>query len=192
MKRQIPRRTFLSRGLMSSALAAGLLSGVSVRNVAASSSSDRVLVVLFLRGGCDGLNTLVPYRDADYYALRPTLGIQPPGVAAANSAIDLDGFFGLHPSLDGLADLYWDGDLALMPAVHFPETQHSHFVAQHIVESGSNELDSAGWLSRYLMGTANGTAAIRAVSTNDRVPQSLRGEATRCLVGCTKQRPRGR
>ncbi len=118
----------------------------------AHASSHKTLVVLFQRGGCDGLNTVIPYQDGDYYALRPTIAIPPPDAANGDSAIDLDGFFGLHPRLAEFEELYDNGDLAILPTVHYPNATRSHFDGQPLIETAAaipnQGLD--GWLNRHL------------------------------------------
>src|SRR4051812_9655741 len=113
--------------------------------------TKETLVVINLRGGADALNMLVPYRDPGYYNLRPSIAIPAPG-ASGTTAIDLDGFFGLHPSLSPLLPLYQSGKLALLPAVGWPGSSHSHFEAWEEIESGALDDDKpdSGWLARYL------------------------------------------
>src|SRR5438552_1752121 len=75
-----------------------------------------VLVCVFQRGGVDGLNVVVPTGDSDYYRLRPTIGIPEPKSGDPHTALDLDGFFALHPALAPLKPLYDDGALAIVHA----------------------------------------------------------------------------
>ena len=130
----------------------------------AGAAKGKVLVCLFQRGAADALNMVVPHGDADYYKLRPTIGIPAPtgrGTAAATDdrALDLDGFFGLHPALAPLAPLYRRGMLAPVHAVGSPSATRSHFDAQEYMETGTPDLKSTtdGWLNRYL--AVKGTCA---------------------------------
>src|SRR5579883_2087285 len=82
----------------------------------APSPRKKILVAVFQRGAADGLNIVVPHGEKAYYDLRPTISIPRPGGDPENSAIDLDGFFGLHPSLAPLKPLYDQGHLAIVDA----------------------------------------------------------------------------
>lgn len=145
----------------------------------------KVLVVLFQRGAADALNMVVPHGDAEYYALRPTIAIPRPG-ARGDAALDLDGFFGLHPALAPLQPLYQRGMLAPIHAVGSPSATRSHFDAQDYMESGTPDLKNTpdGWLNRYL--AARGTCAeceakpatpFRAVTMTEQTPRILAGPA---------------
>ncbi len=92
---------------------------------------DRRLVVIFQRGAADGLNIVVPYREKNYYAMRPGIAIP------QNQVLDLDGFFGLHPSLAAFKPLYDQGHLAIVHAAGSPDMSRSHFDAQDFMESGT-------------------------------------------------------
>ena len=123
------RRQFLAQ------LGIGLLSSGSLlfenplrpRFRVARAASGKVLVIIFQKGGCDGLNTIVPYGDADYYIHRPTIAIGAPDPANPAAAINIDGFFGFHPALAAFQSIYGNGDMAFMPAVHYPHAPSSHF-----------------------------------------------------------------
>src|SRR6202795_3660242 len=85
----------------------------------------KILVAIFQRGAVDGLNVVVPHGEQSYYDLRPTIAIPKPN-GAADAAIDLDGFFGLHPSLAPLKPIYDSGQLAIVQAVGSPDPTRSH------------------------------------------------------------------
>lgn len=137
----------------------------------------RVLIVVFMRGGWDGLNIVVPYGDDTYYSLRPTIAIQPPGSSGAVSAIDIDGFFGFHPSMKHLHNLYQAGHVAVMPAVHYSDSSYSHFKGQDIVESASMTSHDSGWLGRYLV-SSGGESSSKGLGLGEQIPVSLRGLPT--------------
>lgn len=142
---------------------------------AGGSTVDRdVLVFLFLRGGLDSLNFLVPYGDGRYYELRPSLAVPQP--SQEGGAIDLDGHFGLHPNLAPLADLYSDGELALVCAAGSPDDSHSHFESQDFAENGTpgDKSTESGWIGRYLDGVG-GSGAFRAVGMGQILQKSLYG-----------------
>lgn len=140
------------------------------------------VVVIFQRGGCDGLNTVVPYGDGDYYVHRPNIGIPGPGSGLPNPALDLDGFFGLHPSMASLMPIFNAQNMAVFPAVHYPSPSRSHFDSQHFIESGIsranlggadiNNLD--GWINRKLQVDAV-NVPLQAVGFGSSLAQSLRG-----------------
>ncbi len=139
---------------------------------AAPSEQRDILVCIFLRGGADGLNVVVPVGDDDYYRSRPLLAIPAP------AALDLDGFFGFHPALAPLKELYDDGVLAVAHATGSPDRTHSHFDAMDFMERGTPGSKSVptGWLARHLatLDTGNGSP-FRAVGVGSLLPASLRG-----------------
>ncbi|MCG7916707.1 MAG: DUF1501 domain-containing protein [Candidatus Thiodiazotropha taylori] len=135
-----------------------------------------LLVCLFQRGAADGLNSLVPYTDPEYYSQRPNIAVPAPG--AQGGAIDLDGHFALHPALSPLKAIYDSGQLALVHATGIPHNSRSHFVAQDIVERGvsAKPLPSSGWLGRHLsLDPVSNGSAFRIVSISGNVPVSLHG-----------------
>src|SRR5581483_2437058 len=103
----------------------------------APSPRKKILVAIFQRGAADGLNIVVPHGDRDYYSLRPSLAVARPSASDEASAVDLDGFFGLHPSLASLKPLFSQGHLAIVDAVGSPDPTRSHFDAQDFMESGT-------------------------------------------------------
>src|SRR6202451_1507683 len=109
----------------------------------------KILVAIFQRGAADGLNVVVPHGEKAYYALRPTIAVARPG-SGPDAAIDLDGFFGLHPSLAPLKALFDAQHLAIVDAVGSPDPTRSHFDAQDYMESGTPGYKGApgGWVNR--------------------------------------------
>jgi uncharacterized protein (DUF1501 family) len=112
----------------------------------------KVLICLFQRGAADALNVVVPHGEAAYYQMRPSIAIPRPVSGAAQAALDLDGFFGLHPALGPFKELWARGLLAPVHAVGSPSNTRSHFDAQDYMESGTpdNKGTPDGWLNRYL------------------------------------------
>jgi len=143
----------------------------------------KVLICLFQRGAADALNIVVPHGERAYYAMRPSIAIPQPSRGVANGAIDLDGFFGLHPALAPLKPLYDRGLLAPVHAVGSPSTTRSHFDAQDYMETGTpdNKGTTDGWLNRYLAvkGTCDecnlAKTPFRAVSLTPQTPRILEG-----------------
>ena len=139
-------------------------------------STRGVMVVIFQRGGMDGLNVVVPHADADYYRLRPGIGVPRPGTA--NGAIDLDGYFGLHPALQPVLPLYQSGVLAFVQATGYRHDSRSHFECQDHIERGTLHLHdiTSGWLNRHLA-VVGGDANFQAIGFGGAVQASLRGVA---------------
>ncbi|HVT01999.1 MAG TPA: DUF1501 domain-containing protein [Thermoanaerobaculia bacterium] len=170
------RRIFLKSGGLA-LVASGLLPGVFVRMAAAGATRGRkTLVVVFQRGAVDGLNVVVPYGESDYYRLRPNIAIPRPGTGP-EAAVDLDGFFGLHPSLAPLQPLFMDRSLAFVHATGSPDNTRSHFDAQDFMESGTPGVKSTpdGFLSRAIQGRKEKVSPLRAVSLTSSMPRILTG-----------------
>lgn len=142
---------------------------------------DGRLVVVFLRGACDGLSAFVPYADADYYAIRPTIAIAPPD-GTLQAALRLDATFALHPALGGLLPLWQQGVLSFVPAAGLPAPNRSHFDAQYQMEIGQTGKTSSapGWLN-----SAAAQAAARGGATDELAsPLALGvGEANPAILG---------
>ena len=143
----------------------------------------KVLICLFQRGAADALNIVVPHGERAYYAMRPSIAIPQPSRNAIGGAIDLDGFFGLHPALAPLKPLYDRKLFAPVHAVGSPSTTRSHFDAQDYMETGTpdNKGTADGWLNRYLAvkGTCDecnlAKTPFRAVSMTPQTPRILEG-----------------
>jgi uncharacterized protein (DUF1501 family) len=127
-----------------------------------------VLVCIFLRGGADTLNLLVPHGDDAYFRARPTLAIR--------DAIPIDDFYGLHPKAAPLVPLFREGRLGFVQAVGCDDASGSHFVVQDRVEHGESgsEKESGGWLARYLRSRGQ-AGALGAIAIGERIPEALRG-----------------
>lgn len=136
-------------------------------------SSNHVLVSIFLRGGADGLNMVVPYTDDAYYKARPSVAVP------AKSCLDLDGRLGLHPSLAKLKPLFDSKELAILTGVGSFDTTRSHFEAMSTMERGEKDGRSSshtGWLARYLLASrTEQDSPLRAVAMSNLVPDSLIG-----------------
>jgi uncharacterized protein (DUF1501 family) len=183
------RRAFLKSGGVA-ALGLGAMPLFLRRAVAATPMPNKkILVVLFQRGAADGLNIVVPFAEKNYYRIRPSIAIPQPK-SGTNAAIDLDGFFGLHPSLSSLAPLYRQGQLAIVHAAGSPDTTRSHFDAQDYMESGTPGVKSGedGWLNRYLQANpSEHTTPFRAVAVDQILPRTLRGAAAALALPDVKQ-----
>jgi uncharacterized protein (DUF1501 family) len=148
-----------------------------------ASARKKILVTIFQRGAADGLNTIVPFGDQDYYSLRPSIAIPPPSSRREQSgraAIDLDGFFSLHPSLAGLKPLFDARHLAILHAAGSPDSTRSHFDAQDYMETAApgRRAESSGWLNRYIESAPEAEVTpFRAVALAPRTPLTLAGRA---------------
>ncbi|MBV6458442.1 MAG: hypothetical protein HONBIEJF_01570 [Fimbriimonadaceae bacterium] len=166
-------RRALFRG--AAAMGLGALFGKTALSQVAVSTfkpySGNVLVVIFLRGGADGLSMIVPYREDEYHRNRPATRIEKP--------IDLDGQFGLHPSLAPLLEQFREGHLACVHAVGSDDQTRSHFEAMNAMEFGMADQRgglNSGWLTRYLKSAPREPASpLRAVALGGLMPDSLRG-----------------
>ena len=149
------------------------------RAAVAAEARRRVLVAVFQRGAVDGLSMVVPYGDRDYAAARASIAIRPPRGGDAGAAVDLDGFFGLHPALAPLVPLWESRAFAVVHACGSPDRTRSHFDAQDYMESGTPGVKSTpdGWLARAAGARPTPGSPFRAVALGPTLPRVLRGDA---------------
>src|SRR3989475_11531383 len=164
----IDRRFFVkSSGL--ALVAGGLLPNVFVKMAnAATTKGKKVLVAIFQRGAVDGLNVVVPYGEKAYYDARPTIAIP------REAVLDLDGFFGAHPSLASIVPYFKDRSAAFVHAVGSPDATRSHFDAQDFMESGTPGVKATedGFLSRALAAAKSEKGSpLRAVALSPALPR---------------------
>jgi len=184
----ISRRVLLRNGGMA-LLSLGFAPAFVARTAAAGATRRKLLITIFQRGAADGLNIVVPFAERDYYAARPTIAIAPPTRTAGGdgAALDLDGFFGLHPRLGPLLPLWQQRSLAIVHACGSHDPTRSHFDAQDYMESGTPGVKSTtdGWLNRVLRAerrpdasaTSPGSTPFRAVALGPQLPRTLQGTA---------------
>jgi uncharacterized protein (DUF1501 family) len=136
-----------------------------------TTSGPKRLVVVFQRGAADGLNIVVPHREPQYYAMRPSINIP------KKTVIDLDGFFGLHPSLAPFQPLWQQRHLAIVHAAGSPDSTRSHFDAQDFMETGTPGIKSTedGWLNRSLHSLPSPQSPFRAIALGPSLPRILSG-----------------
>jgi uncharacterized protein (DUF1501 family) len=144
-------------------------------------SGRNALVVLYLRGGQDAINVVVPYGDKKYYEIRPTIAIPAKDGDDGPGVIALDSTFGLHPSLKALKPLWEAKKLAPVVNAGSPHDTRSHFDAQDFMEYAAPGMRTVknGWLNRYLKGNApkkDNESELRAVAMQGLLPRALRGE----------------
>lgn len=169
------RRRFVAGGLAAAA-SLGMGPRFLLRRASAQTTPGRVLVCLFQRGAVDGLNMVIPHDESRYYALRNSIAIPRPG--RADGALDLDGFFGLHPAMASLLPLFDDGELAVIHACGSPDETRSHFDAQDYMETGTpgDKTTDDGWINRHMQSIPAATpTSLRAVSVTGTVPRALSG-----------------
>ncbi len=182
------RRFFIRNGgIALASLGALNLAPSFLQRTAFATKADRLtggrrktLIAIFQRGAVDGLNMVVPFGERAYYDLRPSIAIAKPVAGNAEAAINLDGFFGLHPALAPLKPFWESKRLAIVHAVGSPDNTRSHFDAQDYMESATPGVKSTadGWLNRYLQSKADPDARVfRAVSMTQTMPRVLQGKA---------------
>jgi uncharacterized protein (DUF1501 family) len=180
----VTRRIFLKNGGLA-LVSLGFAPTFLARTVAAGETRQKVLVTIFQRGAVDGLNMIVPFMERDYYALRPTLALGRPG-SGDEAAIDLDGFFALHPRLAPLKASWDAGQMAIVHACGSPDETRSHFDAQDYMETATPGVKSTqdGWLNRYLHAKEHqGATPFRAVALAPQLPRALQGKASALAIG---------
>jgi len=172
----LSRRVFLKNGGLA-LVSLGFAPAFITRTIEAAGATRRkVVIAIFQRGAVDGLNMIVPFGEGDYYAARPSIAVPRPNVN--DGAVDLDGFFGLHPRLAPLKPLWDSRQLAIVHASGSPDGTRSHFDAQDYMETATPGVKSTsdGWLNRYLHAREHQDATpFRAVALAAQLPRSLQG-----------------
>jgi uncharacterized protein (DUF1501 family) len=179
------RRYFLKSGGIALASIGMSLSAPSflervVLGNAITGGKRKTLIAIFQRGAVDGLNMVVPFGESKYYELRPSIAIRKPETGNVETAINLDGFFGLHPSMSAFKPLWDSKRLAIIHASGSPDNTRSHFDAQDYMESATPGVKSTsdGWLNRYLQSKKDSDeSSFRAVSMTRTMPRVLQGRA---------------
>ena len=173
------RRKFIQQaGIFSaSSLVAIAANAIVSRSISATPNSKR-LIVIFLRGAVDGLSVVVPYTDSAYYQARRRIAIPQPD--KPGGVLDLDGKFGLHPSLAALMPLWQQKNLAFIHACGSPESTRSHFDAQEYMETGTPGIKTTkdGWMNRLLASMTVENNPIQAVNVGYDIPRILAGNAS--------------
>jgi len=175
----IKRRQFLQAGSL--ATAACMIPGFlkAFERKAMVPPGNKILVVLQLSGGNDGLNTVIPIRNDIYYRSRPKLGI------VKEQTLSLTDEVGLHPTLTGFKDLYDDGSLGILNSVGYPNPDRSHFRSMDIWHSASqsNEYLHTGWIGRYLDAQCAGCdTPTHALEIDDVLGMALKGDQSKGLA----------
>ncbi len=183
-KQVTTRRLFLQRGLTLLAIAPTIPTFLDQTVMALANPLDtprtgrpsgkdgKILVVVQLSGGNDGLNTVIPYADDAYHRVRPTLGVDP------RTVLKIDNYLGLHPDLAPLKNLYDSGCMSILQGVGYPNPNRSHFRAMDIWQTGIPERDlvTTGWIGRYFDNTCSGSDPHVGVAMGDQLPLAMQGE----------------
>jgi uncharacterized protein (DUF1501 family) len=169
----IKRKEFIQAGSLATAsmLVPKFLKAFEVKNRVPA--GNKVVVILQLSGGNDGLNTVIPVRNDLYYKARPRLGI------VKDKALPLTDEAALHPALTGFKELYDDGSLSIINSVGYPNPDRSHFRSMDIwhTASQSTEYWNDGWIGRYLDAQCSGCAKpTQAIEIDDILSLALKGE----------------
>jgi uncharacterized protein (DUF1501 family) len=171
----LTRRVFLRNSALAVVGTAAVPSFLARAAFGATEAGGRTkrLVVIFQRGAADGLNIVVPHGEAQYYAMRPSINIP------RKAVLDLDGFFGLHPSMSSFQPLWNQKHLAIVHAAGSPDTTRSHFDAQDFMEAGTPGVKSTedGWLNRSLrnLPQAATKSPFQAMAMGPSIPRILSG-----------------
>jgi uncharacterized protein (DUF1501 family) len=185
------RRFFLKNsGIALASISAATMSPSFLTRTLAQSNQNgqrgrrKILIAIFQRGAMDGLSAVIPYGEQEYYNLRSSIVIPRPGSSEQPNqaaAIDLDGFFALHPTLAPFKPIYDSGQLAIIHAAGSPDSTRSHFDAQDYMESATPGVKSTtdGWLNRYLQANSDQKASpFRAVAMGANLPRTMQGKAS--------------
>jgi uncharacterized protein (DUF1501 family) len=169
------RRQFIKRGLGMVTLSVALPGVWLKRARAQSPDPDRkILIVLEMIGGNDGLNTVIPYTDSRYHSFRPTLGFKEAELKDAQGrATIISERFGLHPSMGRMKDLYDAGKVAIVQGVGYPEPSLSHFLSADIWHTTNPTGRGEGWLGRWAEAALAGKSGLSAVSIGGRPPKTF-------------------
>lgn len=176
----ITRRAFMRGGAMAVVGTAALPSFLTRAAFGAEANGgNKRLVVVFQRGAADGLNIVIPHAERAYYAMRPSIAIP------QREVVDLNGFFGLHPSMQSLKPIWDQGHLAIVHAAGSPDPTRSHFDAQDYMESGTPGVKGTedGWLNRALQSeNGDGKEPFKAIALGTSLPRILQGPAPAIAV----------
>ncbi|MFZ6689681.1 DUF1501 domain-containing protein [Undibacterium sp. SXout11W] len=171
------RRNFLHSLSLGSGLLLPFGRNIWAATTAGNNENQKKLIVIMLRGAIDGLNVVAPFGDPNYASLRPTIALGRPG--QENGALNLDGYFGLHPALADLHGLWQEKKLAFIHACGSPDSTRSHFDAQDYMESATpgKKGTSDGWMNRVLSELPGVSTPTRAISIGAVMPRILAGNA---------------
>ncbi|MFO0828926.1 MAG: DUF1501 domain-containing protein [Phycisphaerales bacterium] len=182
------RRVFLQQGLTLASLCATVPEFIQASAFGMlapqAAQGDRILVVVQLGGGNDGLNTVVPYGADAYHQARPRLAIAAPGRGPqAALALDTSKGIGLHPNLTGLKELFDGERLAIVQGAGYPNPNRSHFASMDIWQTGRVDGKGAGWIGRYFDCTCNGSpSADAAISIGRTAPLAMVGDVQKPIA----------
>ena len=176
----ISRRKFIQLSSLASAslMIPEFLKGFEYRPIL--TAGNKILIIVQLSGGNDGLNTIIPYRNDIYYSSRPLIGIK------RENAISLTDEVGINPSLKYIKRLYDDGNVSIVNGVGYPHPNRSHFRSMDIWQSGSTSGDiiTSGWIGRYLDNAGDKYNAHNslAIEVDDTLSLAMKGDNKKAIA----------
>lgn len=175
------RRTFIKKSAFATIggmMIPNFLKAFEMQHLGQSQTTDKILVVIQLSGGNDGLNTIVPYRNDIYYKSRPGIAIQSEKVLKLNDEV------GLNPAMESLRALYDNGQMSIINNVGYPNPDRSHFRSMDIWQTASESTEylNTGWIGRYLDANCAGNCVpYQALEIDDTLSLSMKGEKVKAL-----------
>jgi uncharacterized protein (DUF1501 family) len=175
------RRAFIQQSLFATVggmMIPNFLKAFENENFNKAQNSEKILVIIQLSGGNDGLNTVVPYQNDIYYKSRPTIAI------AKDKVLKLNDEVGLNPAMESLRRLYDDGLVSVINNVGYPNPDRSHFRSIDIWQSASDSKEylKTGWIGRYLDANCAGSCVPhQALEIDDTLSLSMKGEKVKAL-----------
>jgi uncharacterized protein (DUF1501 family) len=168
------RREFIKQGVGAVTVGLVLPKLRLAQALAQSSSSRKILVIIQLEGGNDGLNTVIPYTDSRYYQLRPTLSFRDSELKDEKGRpLIISSEFGLHPNLGEIKDLFDQGKVAIIQGVGYPNPNLSHFFSMDIWHTANTTGQGEGWLGRYADLALVGQPGLPAASIGSQLPRTF-------------------
>ena len=178
------RRTFIQRGLVLLSATATIPTFLDQTLLAIANPEDmprtqqpsgkdgKILVVVQMSGGNDGLNTVIPYADDAYHRARPAIGHD------AKSVLKIDNYHSLHPNLGAVKSLFDNGQMAIVQGVGYPNPNRSHFRSMDIWHTADpeSEVPTAGWIGRYFDNACPGCDPHVGVNIGETIPLAMKGE----------------
>lgn len=177
----VNRREFIKRSALATAgglMIPNFLKAFEQQHLDINGVSDKILVIIQLSGGNDGLNTVIPFRNDIYYRERPTIAIN------RDKVLNLNDEIGLNPALEKLRSWYDNGFMRIINNVGYPNPDRSHFRSMDIWQTASNadQYLQTGWLGRYLDANCSGNyASYKALEIDDTLSLAMKGEKLKAL-----------
>ncbi len=175
------RRAFIKKSAFATVggmMIPNFLKAFELQQLGQSQTTDKILVIIQLSGGNDGLNTIVPYRNDIYYKSRPSIAIPSDKVLKLNDEV------GFNPALESLRGLYDNAQMSIINNVGYPNPDRSHFRSMDIWQTASESTEylNTGWIGRYLDANCSGNCVpYQALEIDDTLSLSMKGEKVKAL-----------